>query len=120
MAGSDAVGKMDGQKGGQDVFHTPHGVPGAQHYVHNTEGTWSTCHVPVPVSVRDNKKLIGSVDLSDALLKYYSMRRKTVKWYKALLFHLIDVALVNGFLLHKELAAQKSADPSLTSASGNC
>ncbi|KAJ8364440.1 hypothetical protein SKAU_G00132710 [Synaphobranchus kaupii] len=47
----------------------------------------------------------------DALLKYYSIRRKTMKWYKALLFHFIDVAVINGFLLHKELAAQKQRRP---------
>ncbi|KAJ8369321.1 hypothetical protein SKAU_G00093490 [Synaphobranchus kaupii] len=79
--------------------------------VRNTDGTWTSCRVPIPVSVREYNKFMGGVDLSDALLKYYSIRRKTMKWYKALLFHFIDVAVVNGFLLHKELAAQKQGRP---------
>ncbi|KAJ8381080.1 hypothetical protein SKAU_G00018580 [Synaphobranchus kaupii] len=79
--------------------------------VGNTDGTWTSCRVPIPVSVREYNKFMGGVDLSDALLKYYSIRQKTMKWYKALLFHFIDVAVVNGFLLHKELAAQKQRRP---------
>ncbi|KAJ8349302.1 hypothetical protein SKAU_G00244320 [Synaphobranchus kaupii] len=79
--------------------------------VRNTDGTWTSCRVPIPVSVREYNKFMGGMDLSDALLKYYSIRRKTMKWYKALLFHFIDVAVVNGFLLHKELAAQKQRRP---------
>ncbi|KAJ8367959.1 hypothetical protein SKAU_G00079870 [Synaphobranchus kaupii] len=79
--------------------------------VRNTDGTWTSCRVPIPVSVREYNKFMGGVDLSDALLKYYRIRRKTMKWYKALLFHFIDVAVVNGFLLHKELAAQKQRRP---------
>ena len=54
---------------------------------------------------------MGGVDLLDALLKYYSIRQKMIKWYKALLLHFIDVAVVNGLLLHKELAAQKKCRP---------
>ncbi|KAJ8349356.1 hypothetical protein SKAU_G00244860 [Synaphobranchus kaupii] len=79
--------------------------------VRNTDGTWTSCRVSIPVSVREYNKFMGGVDLSDALLKYYSIRRKTMKWYKALLFHFIDVAVVNGFLLHKDLAAQKQRRP---------
>lgn len=53
---------------------------------------------------------MGGVDLSHALLKYYTIRQM-VKWSKALMFHFIDIVVVNGFLLHKEFAAQKKSRP---------
>ncbi|KAJ8359724.1 hypothetical protein SKAU_G00162490 [Synaphobranchus kaupii] len=93
------------------TFHVAFQGDTAVRNVRNDDGTWTSCRIPVPVSVRDYNKFMGGVDLSDALLKYYSIRRKTVKWYKALLFHFIDIAVVNGYLLHKELAAQRNCKP---------
>ncbi|XP_071397591.1 piggyBac transposable element-derived protein 4-like [Centroberyx affinis] len=91
-------------------FHTAFQGDTIVRNMRNTDGTWSPRR-PVPTAVKDYNKFIGGVDLSDALLKYYSIRRKTVKWYKALLQHFIDIAVVNGFLLQKELAAQKQQRP---------
>ncbi|KAJ8348972.1 hypothetical protein SKAU_G00275610 [Synaphobranchus kaupii] len=88
--------------------------------VRNTDGTWTSCRVPIPVSVREYNKFMGGVDLSDALLKYYSIRRKTMKWYKALLFHFIDVQLSTASCCIRILQHRSSAGPSHTSASGNC
>jgi hypothetical protein len=49
---------------------------------------------------------MGSVDRSDMQISYIECVRKTVKWYKKLFFHLLDISVLNSYILHKQKTGQ--------------
>ena len=63
--------------------------------------------VPKPVMVLDYVKLMGGVDLSDQLAQYYSCLRKTVKWWRKLFFHLLQLLVINAYTLFTKFGNQK-------------
>ena len=50
-------------------------------------------------------------DLSDALIKYFSVTRKTKQCYMKLFLYFIDIAVVNSFIIFKEMAEAKNQQP---------
>ena len=49
-----------------------------------------------------NVHMIG-VDRMDQLTSYYSFTHKTVKWWRKVFFWMVEVALVNTYIIHKKL-----------------
>ena len=43
---------------------------------------------------------MGGVDKSDKLLSYHNVQRKTLRYWKTLFYHMIDIAAVNAFTLY--------------------
>lgn len=63
-------------------------------------GGWGKTLV-CPTVLKDYKKFMTGVDLSHAVIQYYSVRSKTVKWYKIIF---IDISVVNSYIIFKMLA----------------
>ena len=55
-----------------------------------------------PHAVEGYNRHMGGVDKSDQLLSYYGFGHRTVKWWRRAWFHLIDMAVVNSYILYKE------------------
>lgn len=58
--------------------------------------------VVIPSTVVTYNKYMGGVDHADQLNKYYTMTRKTIKWWKKLALHIINAAITNAYILHKK------------------
>lgn len=69
--------------------------------VRQGSGWWTKL---LSLTVKDCNKFMGGVDLSDALIQYYSVRGKTMKRYKIFLYHFIDISAVNSYIIFKMLA----------------
>ncbi|XP_021344408.1 piggyBac transposable element-derived protein 4-like [Mizuhopecten yessoensis] len=57
--------------------------------------------VAKPTCIADYIAVMGGVDLSDQI-NHYSCLRKTSKWYKKLFFHLLNVCIINAYILFKK------------------
>ena len=53
-----------------------------------------------PVLITDYNAFMGGVDRMDQMITYYSAGRKTIKWYKRLFWRVVDMALVNSYILY--------------------
>lgn len=47
-------------------------------------------------------EFMSGVDRADQMISYYSCPRKSAKWYKKVLFHLLDVTIWNTFFIYKK------------------
>ena len=54
-----------------------------------------------PVAVDEYNQSMGGVDKADQYSVYYLFERRTVKWWRKLMFWMMEVALVNSFILYK-------------------
>ena len=59
-----------------------------------------------PVLIQDYNKFMGVVDNSDNLLAHY-LALKSFKWYRKLLLHLINMVVLNLYILNKKYGVKK-------------
>ena len=58
--------------------------------------------VTKPTCVVDYNSKMGAVDKADQMLQPYDATRKTTRWYKKVMTHLLQVALLNAYQVYKK------------------
>jgi len=66
--------------------------------------------VTCPNLVKVYNKHMGGVDLIDSLIGLYRNRVRSKKWYHRLWFHIMDLTLVNSWLLYKRTFTEQNKD----------
>jgi len=64
--------------------------------------------VSCPAIVKEYNEHMGGVDLFDMLMSLYKLDHKSCKWYRRIFLWVLNVAVVNGWLLYRRHAQQKS------------
>lgn len=64
-------------------------------------------NIDCPNLVLEYNKHMGGVDLMDSLIGRYHIKIKSKKWYMRLFYHLLDMTLVNAWLLYRRSLMQK-------------
>ncbi|XP_063071854.1 piggyBac transposable element-derived protein 4-like [Engraulis encrasicolus] len=94
------------------TMHTAHNPQTTvQRRVRGTDGRWQLKSIPAPPAVTDYNKHMGGVDLSDAMIGFYNTVHKTRKWHRTFFYHFLDIAIVNAFVLHSCMAAERHETP---------
>ncbi|XP_030640078.1 piggyBac transposable element-derived protein 4-like [Chanos chanos] len=93
------------------TIHTAYAGDAVRRKVKCKQGVWTTKSFPCPSPVVEYNKLMGGVDLSEQLIQYHAAQHKTLKWYRKLFLHFLDIAATNAYILHKELQQQDSMTP---------
>ncbi|KAJ8371751.1 hypothetical protein AAFF_G00302580 [Aldrovandia affinis] len=93
------------------TLHTAHGEDTVRRRIKGADGQWALKDVTVPPVVKEYNQCMGGVDVSDALIGYYKVLHKTKKWYKTFFYHFMDIAIVNAFLLQKDIEKAKGRVP---------
>ncbi|XP_067101180.1 piggyBac transposable element-derived protein 4-like [Osmerus mordax] len=93
------------------TFHTAHAQDTVQRRVKGADQRWILKDIPVPPAVKEYNQCMGGVALSDTLMGNYNLNRKTQSWYKAFFHYFLDIAMVNAFLLHTDIATVEGQVP---------
>ena len=67
---------------------------------HNDHGT--SLLITKPEIVHDYNKFMGAVDRCDQMVAYSCFRRRTMKWWETVFFHLFSLTMTNSYILYKE------------------
>ncbi|KAL0871532.1 hypothetical protein ABMA27_005245 [Loxostege sticticalis] len=63
----------------------------------------ATISIPCPKIIKDYNSHMGGVDLMDSFLGRYRIRIKSRKWYMRLFYHMIDLSVINSWILYKKV-----------------
>ena len=80
-------------------------------------GKFEKVSLPQPRAIQDYNQFMNGVDRSDQMLSCHNTSLKYYRWWKALFFHVVDIAVVNGFLLFQKHRQQHPDEEALQRSS---
>ncbi|XP_052010817.1 piggyBac transposable element-derived protein 4-like isoform X1 [Xyrauchen texanus] len=60
----------------------------------------------MPFCVLEYNKKMGAVDKADIMKSFVKCARKTTKWYKKIFFYMLETAVLNSFIVYRQLAGK--------------
>lgn len=93
------------------TVHSVYSGDTVQRYQKNESGIKEKTLIRRPTVVTEYNKYMGGVDLSDHLIGTNSVHRKTKRWPITVFQHLLDIAMTNSFVLHKDQCASMQKKP---------
>ena len=63
---------------------------------------WTDILVRQPQIFQTYKPKMNAVDRSDKILSTFNIQHKCLRWWKTMFFHLIDIAVLNSYILFSE------------------
>ena len=63
------------------------------------KGHTGAVEIPCPPIVQPYNKKMGGVDFCDHMIKFYNIGRRSRKWYRRVLFHILELCIHNAFIL---------------------
>jgi len=79
--------------------------------IHNAPAEGNFCNeggtAIKPQIVTEYNRHMGYVDKGDRMANSYSISRRTFKWTKKLFFHLLDLAILNSYILHSSCQGKR-------------
>ncbi|XP_067124403.1 piggyBac transposable element-derived protein 4-like [Centruroides vittatus] len=72
------------------------------HKMETEASTSTSTSTTKPLTVLKYNGNMGAVDNLDTVLSYNQTPRKTVKWYKKLFFHFLDICTYNSYILYTD------------------
>lgn len=67
--------------------------------------------IDCPNIIKQYNKHMGGVDLTDSLIGRYRIKMKSRKWYIRIFYHLIDITVVNSWILYKKVCLVREETP---------
>ncbi|XP_061717571.1 piggyBac transposable element-derived protein 4-like [Cydia pomonella] len=61
-----------------------------------------------PEEVSQYNQFMSGIDRADQMVAYYSSPRKTLRWYRKVFFHVLDLAVWNSFFIYRKYCKNNS------------
>lgn len=71
----------------------------------------SNVTISCPKAIREYNSGMGGVDTMDSFLGRYRIRMKSKKWTSRLFHHMLDMAVINSWVLYKKVMTKKGSNP---------